>query len=451
MAGEPTTHTDEIEARLAAMTPEDFRRGMEIFRSKLRESEVDYLKSCVRCGLCAESCHYFLSDGEADSIPASKLDVVASAFQRHFTIAGRIAPGLSGARRFDRALARRWVDAVFGRCSLCGRCSLQCTMGIHIPSVLRAARGTLTELGLIPSDLLATVQASLDKGNNMGIERQDWIETIEWLEEELQTATGDPNARIPIDRHGARYLFTVNPREPKFFPLTLLASATVLHAAKEDWTVASEGWDLTNYGLFSGSAAQGGPISAQMLASMDRLGCGTLLMGECGHGFAAARWEAPEWLQRTPAFPIRSFLEVMEEYLRDGRIRVDPSRNPEPVTLHDPCNLVRHGGVFEPQREILRRSVARFVEMTPNRAENYCCGGGGGQLSMGRYKERRLRAGGIKAEQIRRTGAKIVVAPCHNCIDQLMELNKEYELGVSIQTVAEVVSNALVFESPVAG
>jgi Fe-S oxidoreductase len=134
----------------------------------------------------------------------------------------------------------------------------------------------------------------------------------------------------------------------------------------------------------------------------------------------------------------------MEDYFREGRLSVDPDRHPEPVTLHDPCNLVRMGGVSEPQRSVLRRAVRNFVEMTPNRAENFCCGGGGGQLSMSVFRAKRIQAGGIKAEQIRRTGAKTVVAPCHNCIDQLMELNREYELGVSVKTVAEMVADALV-------
>jgi len=435
---------EPLEARLERLTPEDLEKAFRVFTERLRAPEASYLQTCVRCGLCAEACHYYRSDGEVESIPARKLDRVASAFRAHCDSLGKLAPGLVGARRLDRKLAAAWVDSVFGRCSLCGRCSLNCTTGIPIPSVLRAARGALVEIGLIPPDLQAVVDLSLSAGNNMGIAKADWLETVEWIEEELQTETGDPNARIPVDRPGARVLFTVNPREPKFFPLTLQASAAVFHAAGEDWTVSSEGWDLTNYALFSGSDQQGAAIADQMFAAMERLGCEVLVMGECGHGYGAARWGAAEWQQRRPGFPIVSFLELMDRYLEEGRIRVDADRNLEPVTLHDPCNLVRHGGVVEPQRRVLRRSVRNFVEMTPHGIENFCCGGGGGQLAMSRYKERRLRSGGVKAEQIRRTGAKIVVAPCHNCIDQLMELNKEYKLGVAIKTVAEMVANALV-------
>jgi len=55
-----------------------------------------------------------------------------------------------------------------------------------------------------------------------------------------------------------------------------------------------------------------------------------------------------------------------------------------------------------------------------------------------------LKTGKLKADQIKATGAKIVVTPCHNCIDQLMELNKHYKLEIEIKTVAEIVADALV-------
>ncbi|MFN8176793.1 MAG: (Fe-S)-binding protein [bacterium] len=434
----------DLETRLSQLTPEDLERGLAAFRSHLRSADVAALQTCVRCGLCAESCHYYRADGEIESTPAHKLGLVASVYRRHFTPAGRILPALVGARPFDSSMARAWIEAVWGRCSTCGRCSLNCTTGIHVAAVLRAARAALTEIGLVPADLQAVVATSLRSGNNMGITREDWLDTVQWIEEELQQATGDPAARIPVDEAGARVLFTVNPREPKFYPLSLLASATVFHAAGEDWTVASEGWDLTNYGLFTASRRDGGAIAEALLRSAERLGCRVLVIGECGHGFAAARWEAAEWLGRRHGVEIRSVLELMEDYFREGRLSVDPDRHPEAVTLHDPCNLVRMGGIVEPQRSILRRAARNFVEMTPNRAENFCCGGGGGQLSMSAFRAKRVQAGGIKAEQIRRTGAKTVVAPCHNCIDQLMELDREYELGVSVKTVAEMVADALV-------
>jgi Fe-S oxidoreductase len=143
---------------------------------------------------------------------------------------------------------------------------------------------------------------------------------------------------------------------------------------------------------------------------------------------------------------MRSVLELLEEYLEAGRIRVDPEKNTERVTLHDPCNLVRWGGLAEPQRRVLRRVVRDFVEMTPNRKDNYCCGGGGGMLAMSEYGSRRVASGRIKADQVRSSGAKIIATPCHNCADQLLEIAKAYRLGTEIMAVVELVYNALVLE-----
>jgi TusE/DsrC/DsvC family sulfur relay protein len=145
-----------------------------------------------------------------------------------------------------------------------------------------------------------------------------------------------------------------------------------------------------------------------------------------------------------------SYNELAAEYLKHGRIKLDPTKNPEPVTYHDPCNQARSGGIVEEPRYLIRQAVMDFREMTPNGSENFCCGGGGGALVMPEFRERRLEAGRIKADQIRATGAKIVVTSCHNCIDQIAELSRHYNLGVKVHNVCEIVANALVIEPKVA-
>ncbi|GAG30310.1 unnamed protein product, partial [marine sediment metagenome] len=249
--------------------------------------------------------------------------------------------------------------------------------------------------------------------------KEDWIETVEWLEEELQQEARDKQAVLPLDKKGARLFYTVNPREPMFFPLSILAVGKIFYAAGESWTFSSDNYDVTNYGYYSGDDEAAAIISDRLVQSMKKLGCKTLILAECGHGLNANRWEAPEWLSKKYDFEVKSILEIVADYIRQGRIKLDPSLNPNPVTLHDPCNLVRLGGIVEEQRFILKNAVSHFIEMFPNKEKNFCCGGGGGQLAMTRFSQRRLKAGQIKADQIRKTGAKIVAAPCHNCIDQL--------------------------------
>jgi Fe-S oxidoreductase len=432
------------EGKIQNLTVADREKILEEFKKAIHFDDGAYLNTCAHCGLCADSCHYYIALNDIQSIPAYKLGLVTKIFKKSFGFIGNKLPFLVGAADLSNELIEEWVDSLFGRCTLCGRCSINCTMGINIPYLIRAARGALASVGLVPPGLQSTVNTAIEKGNNMGISKEDWLETVEWLEEELQQDVDDSYAQLPVDKKGARLLYTINPREAMFFPLSISAAGKVFYAAGERWTFSSENFDVTNYGLYSGDNEAAAIMSERLILALESLECEELVLAECGHGFNSNRWEAPEWLQRHYGFKVESILQVILKYIREGRIKLDPSRNPKVVTLHDPCNLVRLGGIVEEQRYILRHAVDRFVEMTPNREKNFCCGGGGGQLAMTRFSKRRLEVGKIKADQIKATGASVVATPCHNCIDQLMELNKHYKLGIEIKTITEIVADAIV-------
>ena len=432
------------EEKIQNLNVEDREKILEEFKKSIHFDDGAYLNTCAHCGLCADSCHYYIALNDIQSIPAYKLALVTKIFKKSFGFIGKKLPSLVGAADLTNELIEEWVDSLFGRCTLCGRCSINCTMGINIPYLIRAARGALASVGLVPPGLQSTVNTAIEKGNNMGISKEDWLETVEWLEEELQQDVDDSDAQLPVDNQGARLLYTINPREAMFFPLSISAAAKVFYAAGESWTFSSENFDVTNYGLYSGDDEAAAIMSERLIVAQEELGCEELILAECGHGFNSNRWEAPEWLQRTYGLKVKSILQVIADYIREGRLKLDPTRNTKVVTLHDPCNLVRLGGIVEEQRYALKHAVSNFVEMTPNREKNFCCGGGGGQLAMTRFSKRRLEVGKIKADQIKATGASVVATPCHNCIDQLMELNKHYKLNIEIKTITELVADAIV-------
>ncbi|MDH7512952.1 MAG: (Fe-S)-binding protein [Clostridiales bacterium] len=438
---------DAIEEKIQKLTEKDVKRILTVFREKLDANAACSLYSCVHCGLCADSCHYYLAAGEPEAMPAAKLDLVNRVFKKYHSLIGRKLPQLAGANPLTRELVRNWVDSLFGRCTLCGRCSLSCTMGINIFSLIRAARSALAAVGLVPPGLQSTVDTAIRSGNNMGISKENWLETVAWLEEELQNELRDPRLRLPVDRKGAKILYAINPREAMFFPLSISAVGKIFHAAAEDWTFSSANFDVTNYGLYNGDDEAAGIMSGRLLRAAEELDCRELVLAECGHGFNSNRWEAPEWLRRKQSLRVRSILEVVAEHIQNGRIKLDASRNAKLHTLHDPCNLVRLGGIIEEQRYILKHAVGDFVEMHPNREKNYCCGGGGGQLAMTNFARRRIEAGKIKTDQILATGAEVVATPCHNCIDQLMDLKKHYKLAIEIRTVCEIAADALIIEA----
>ncbi len=423
---------------------EKIRKGLEVLGSGEDSKLLSHLNACVRCGLCAKSCIYYLSMKDEKLIPASKVDIVASVYRRYFTFTGRQLPGLVKARDLDDKTVTEMVDLLFGSCTVCGRCVKHCSIGVDIEYVVRKGREMLSVMGYVPSTLQSTVRSALNTGNNMAISHGDFVDTLEWMEEELQDEVDDPEARIPMDEKGKKVMYTLNPREPKFFPISISAMAKVFYAAGESWTLSTRMYDVTNYAYFSCHPDEAAVISRRMYDEVNTLEAGMLVLAECGHGVRSNRWESPNYIKKQFGFEVLSSVELMAKYIREGRIRTDRGALKEKVTLHDPCNLVRGGGIFKDQRYILKQCAEDFVEMTPYGTDNFCCGGGGGQLAMSEYNERRMRIAEIKAEQIRKSGAKVVAAPCHNCIDQLSQINFTYKLNVKVKTLAEIVADSLI-------
>ena len=193
-----------LDEKIQALSDDAIGVILKAFREKLDAGSAANLNSCVHCGLCADSCHYYLATGDHEAMPAAKLDLVNQVFKYYYSWTGKTLPQLAGARPLSRAMIGEWVDSLFGRCSLCGRCSMSCTMGINIFSLIRAARSAMAAAGLVPPGLQSTVDTAVRTGNNMGISKENWLETVSWLEEELQTEVGDPRARLPVDAREPR-------------------------------------------------------------------------------------------------------------------------------------------------------------------------------------------------------------------------------------------------------
>ncbi|MEW6015191.1 MAG: response regulator [Candidatus Zixiibacteriota bacterium] len=413
---------------------------------KLNRQMMTSLLACVHCGICTESCHYVLSNpGDPTFAPSYKADQIRKFFKRHYDWTGRIIPWWVKARSLysDEEL-EQLKDTVFGKCTNCRRCTLNCPMGVDYPTFNRMARGLLVSVGIMPEGVAVVSKDQWEIGNQMGVLKEDYLETLEWLSDELEEEYGDPRARIPIDVKNANVVYAVNPREIKYDPRTISDAARIFYLAGEHWTMPSEGWDMTNFGLFSGDDELGGVVARRLYDKVTELKGRKLVISECGHGYRSTRCEGQNWAQYDVDFEMESSVITMLRYIQEQRISVDKSRNPVTVTFHDSCNNARSCGLTEEPRELLKYVVESFQEMYPNRAENFCCTGGGGAMSMSEYTPRRLKSAKIKADQLRATGAGIVVTSCHNCVDGLSDLIKHYQLGMKVTQLVNLVASALV-------
>lgn len=413
---------------------------------KLNRQMLTSLLACVHCGMCTDACHYVLANpGDPTFAPSYKADQIRKFFKRHYDWTGRVAPWWVKARSLytDDDL-EQLKDTVFGKCTNCRRCTLNCPMGVDYATFNRMARGLLVSVGIMPEGVAVVSKDQWEIGNQMGVLKEDYLETLEWLSDELEEEFGTPDARIPIDVEGCNIVYSVNPREIKYDPRTISDAARIFFLAGESWTMPSEGWDMTNFGLFSGDDDLGGSVSRRLFEKVSELKGRKLVISECGHGYRSTRCEGQNWAQWDIDFVMESSVITMLRYIHDGRVQVDKSRNPVSVTFHDSCNNARSCGLTEEPRELLGYVVEDFREMYPNRAENYCCTGGGGAMSMSEYTPRRLKSAKIKADQLKATGAEIVATSCHNCVDGLTDLIRHYKLGMSVTQLVNLVANALV-------
>jgi Fe-S oxidoreductase len=437
-----------VEGRLRLYDPaaDNVGKFLGLMSERLTRSLATSLVACVHCGQCAESCHYFLvRPNDPTMTPVYKADQIRRVFKRHLDWTGRIVPWWVKAKRpADDKDLNRLKNVVFGTCSACRRCTVNCPMGVDTGLLIRFTRGLLAELGIVPEGVFNVSRDQWETGNQMAVTETDYLETLDWIKEELQAELGTDKVEIPVDREDCDFMYTINPREVKFDPRSISQAAKIFHLAGERWTLPRWGWDQTNFGLFSGDNKLGAYIAKNVYEAARRLRAKRIVISECGHGYRSTRWEGYTWAGFDQELPTESVILTLMRYIQTGRIRVDRAKNPQPVTFHDSCNIARAGDLTEEPRWILERVCADFREMIPNRTENFCCTGGGGLLSIAEYRPLRLEVAKIKADQLKATGAKAVCTICHNCVDGLADVIKHYKLDMKVVQILELVSNALI-------
>lgn len=397
--------------------------GMELgqARSSLYD-DPQWADHCLTCGTCSGACPI---SGVDDLDP---MTIVRMAFL-----------GMD-----EELIACDWS----WKCTLCGKCEDVCPAKIEIVQLMGRIRSS-REKDLIPQPLNKGIVTCLERGNNLGIPKDDYLLLMSELGEELQEEC--PGFVTPIDVHGARILVTVNSKEPFSEPDSLKWWWKIFYAAKESWTLSSENWEGANWGAYINDEEAMKTVVGRIVDNMRRLKCEVLLFPESGHAYYATRFGLSKWYpDALKEFKVITPFDLLLQYLNEKKIQVDPSRHSQKTAYHDPCNYGRKSmkafqqTYYNEGRQIIQTCCNEFVEMEPNRATNYCCGAGGGAWAMP-FHEVRVFHGRMKARQIKESGAKLIIASCHNCRDQLKKsLNHEFQLEVEVKYLWELVADSLI-------
>lgn len=399
-------------------------------------SLMTMLENCTKCGNCAKQCHSYLGTEDYYNFPAARAELMRRIYKRYFTWAGRTFGRFIGAEDFDTETLSKWLT-YFYQCNECRRCARFCPLGIDTAEITIAARHILSEIGIMPKFMQGIAGNMAKTGNNMGIPKPAILDCAEFMEEEMLQETG-LDIKIPIDKPNSDILYI--PSSADFFTNidTMIGAAKLFYHLGVNWTISTELLEAANFGLLFNLNVMR-EHNQRLKRTAAALGAKTVIQGECGHGWRAAKMYT-EGSSGPVSFEVLHILDYCAQHLDKLPLQQLPMR----VTLHDPCNYARAGDIIEQPRAILRACVTEFVEMSPNREDNFCCGGGSGIL-MDEMMEIRMKLGKKKAEQVATLGKLDYLAmPCSICKAQIPPVMKYYGIDeLSMGGVMDLVGKAL--------
>jgi len=441
--------------------------GMADRLSKYRTFKL-FMDTCVRCGACADKCHFFIGSGDPKNMPVLRAELLRSIYRKDFTALGKVFGKLAGGRELTTDVIKEWFYYFF-QCTECRRCSVFCPYGIDTAEITMMGRELLGLLGLYVNWVIEPVANCYRYGNHLGIQPHGLKDTLDFMAEDIEEATGI-KIDIPINKKGAEILFFTPSGDFVAAPgiYTCMAYMLLFHELGVDYTWSTYASDGGNFGLFTSHEAMK-RLNAKIYSEAKRLGVKWILGGECGHMWRVinqymSTMNGPADFLEVPKSPLTGtvfenarsakvvhIMEFLADAIRHGKLKLDPSRNDHiNVTFHDSCNTARGMGILEEPRYVIRNVCNHFYEMPENtiREQTFCCGGGAG-LGTDENMEMRLRGGLPRGSAVRhvqeRHGVNQLAAMCAIDRATLVTVCDYWAPGVEVTGISELVANAMVF------
>ncbi len=443
-------------------------KGLEERLKRYRSFRL-FMDICVRCGACADKCHFFIGSGDPKNMPVLRAELLRSVYRRYFTASGKILGKLAGARDLTEDVLKEWFY-YFYQCTECRRCSVFCPYGIDQAEITMIGRELLNLVGCNINWVMEPAAKCYRVGNHLGIQPHGMKDSLDFLAEDIEDRTG-VRVEVPLNKKGAEILFVAPSAD--FFAdpgtFTCMGYLMLFHEIGLDYTWSTYASEGGNFGLFT-SHEMMKRLNYKIYAEAKRLGVKWILGGECGHMWRVLHqymdtMNGPADFLDEPVSPITGtrfenarstkmvhITEFTSDLIRNGKLKLDPTRNDRVrVTFHDSCNPARAMGLFEEPRYVIRSVCRHFYEMPENtiREKTFCCGGGAG-LGTDENLEMRLRGGLPRAQAVKYVKEKHGVnrLACICAIDRatLPTLMEYWVPGVDVTGVHELVGNALVMK-----
>ncbi len=418
-----------------ALTPEARVAGaMHGFAQEIGALSAFRLESCIHCGICAESCHFYIATEDPQYTPIWKVEPFKQAYKREASAFAPLFRLLGLKKEVTADELAHWQHLLFDSCNMCGRCSLICPMGIDVAALIEQARHAMFEAGLAPQELYRKAAHQRATGQPEP--------SAEPYRDQLLAIGARFGVTIPLDQPEADLMLCVPRTDIEHYPQAVAALARVMRHLGASCTFRSDGLVAENYGYYAGGKAWQRDISRRLIEQAIACKAKTLIVPECGHAYTALRWEAADLYGKPLPFKVRSITEFLAEELQAGRLKLGVAGTGA-TTFHDPCQLVRKGGVNDAPRALMKAMGVDLHEMKNHGGFSFCCGGGGGVLDIERAAPLRYRAMENKLREIDDTGAQTFLTSCSDCRRTFDDAQAHFKWEKSPHSLLELVAQNL--------
>lgn len=414
-------------------------RALDGFIREYGRLAAGYLEACVHCGMCAEACHFHEVTQEAIYTPIWKVTPFRRAYFREY---GPFAPvyrmlGLRG--RPKPAELASWQHLLFEACTLCGRCSVVCPMGIDIAGLIAQTREGMAEAGLVPQELLDLADNEVRTGLSTGLPSDEVTQILARIAAEHGTT-------VFVDLPQADVVCTLASADIESYPASIAALAKIMNHLGLRWTYLSAAFEASHYGVVAGDRAAQTAVTMRLLDAVRACGAHSLVLPECGHAYGALRWEGANIAGKKLPFAVLHASEFVADRIADGTLLLSPVTGT--VTFHDPCQVARRGGVTEAPRVILKALGAELRELVPGQGTNWCCGGGGGVQKLPATAGLRHKVYELKLRQFEDAEATTVLTSCSGCRQAFDTGRAQLHSPISLDSLLELVADHLAGNAP---
>ncbi|MFO7837528.1 MAG: (Fe-S)-binding protein [Candidatus Thorarchaeota archaeon] len=376
------------------------------------ENYTDMIYACGRCNFCRG----FDFDNRCPQL----------ALQRWESSTGRgkmaIARGLlEGELEYTEDL----IPRIFG-CFMCGRCAEECKKAaqIDILAITKAMRADFVDEGIaIPEGGDNMAETALERGNifaDTAESHTEWAEGLEFTED---------SGVLFFPGCLASHRFK---EKTRILVRVLQASGYELDFLNDEKTCCGTPFWVT------GKDARAEEWAENLMERLEEREVEEIIT-PCPSCFRAFDEVYPELLG-LEEFPIkvRHTSEVLEEIVNENKLKLKNEIN-KSVTYHDPCEIGRYRDIYEPARNALKAIPGlELVEMSRNREEAFCCGGGGAIKIMDEDASNQIAV--ERLEDALETGAELLTTICPACELNLTHATYLEDVHMRVLDVAELLA-----------